>query len=129
MLKVKSGTSNDLIYFELERPDIVSRVKDKQFHFCNKLSLENHGEAVVKFIIDMCINDKFINYYKSLHGRNTELNLSSRKERILTSNKSMIMYYRKTVSLSKCLIYNNLANDFYRYIIARWRLSNHSLKN
>ena len=33
ILKVKSGTSNDLIYFELERPDIVSRVKRQAISF------------------------------------------------------------------------------------------------
>ena len=33
ILGVKQGTSNDLIYIELERPDIISRIKDLQYKF------------------------------------------------------------------------------------------------
>ena len=49
------------------------------------------------------------------------------RDRVLTSHKSTIMYYCTTVSSTKCCIYNNLVNDFNRYIITRWR-SNHLLK-
>ena len=38
ILKVKTGTSIDLIYFELNRADIISRIKDAQFKFFKKLS-------------------------------------------------------------------------------------------
>ena len=38
ILKVKKGTSTDLVYYELRRPDIVSRIKDRQYKFFKKLS-------------------------------------------------------------------------------------------
>ena len=37
ILKVKKGTSNDLVYHELRRPDIIMRCKDRQYKFFVKL--------------------------------------------------------------------------------------------
>ena len=52
ILKVKQFTSTDLIYFELDRADNVSKVKDLQFKFFSKISKLKHDEAMVKHIID-----------------------------------------------------------------------------
>ena len=41
----------------------------------------------------------------------------------------MCKYYVDLGSVEeKCSIYSNYINDYYRYIISRWRLSNHNLK-
>ena len=44
ILKVKSGTTNDLVYYELRRGDIVSRIKDRQCKFYEKLKEIPTGE-------------------------------------------------------------------------------------
>ena len=41
IMRVKQFTSTDLIYFELDRADIVSKVKDLQFKFFSKISIFN----------------------------------------------------------------------------------------
>ena len=40
----------------------------------------------------------------------------------------MIEYYRKNEFNTECSIYTSYLHDYYRYIITRWRLSNHNLK-
>ena len=128
VLKVKTGTSIDLIYFELNRADVISRIKDAQFKFYKKLSSIKYDEAVVKHIISMCADDDMIKYYNDLHGHYQEDNLSARKDRVLNSEASMIVYYRSIISPTKSCIYNSFLQDYFRFVITRWRLSNHKLK-
>ena len=73
ILKVKTVTSIDLIYFELNRADIISRMRDAQFKFYKTLS-------VVKHVVDMCTGDDMIKYYNYLHGRHQEDNLCKRRK-------------------------------------------------
>ena len=40
----------------------------------------------------------------------------------------MIIYYRNIIKNEKSSIYSSFINDYYRKIISRWRLSNHTLK-
>ena len=128
ILKVKTGTNSDLIYFELERADIISRMKDAQFKFINKLSTITHDEAVVKYIIEMCSNSDMIRYYNNLHGHNQVDNVNTRKFRIMNSDRSMISYYRENIYIARSCLYSSFIHDYFRYIITRWRLSNHKLK-
>ena len=46
---------------------------------------------------------------------------------VLNSDKSMVMYYRDNIFIDHSCLYNSFVNDYYRFIITRWRLSNHSL--
>ena len=46
ILKVKAGTSNDLVYHELRRGDIISKIKDRQYKFFQKVShLQDDGDS------------------------------------------------------------------------------------
>ena len=40
----------------------------------------------------------------------------------------MISYYRNLVDPEKSCIYNSFASDYHRFIITRWRLSNHKIR-
>ena len=51
IMKVKQSTSNDLIFFELGRANIISRIKDLQSKFYNKISKLQHDQAIVKYIV------------------------------------------------------------------------------
>ena len=55
ILKVKTGTSIDLIYFELNRADIISRMRDAQFMIYKNLSAITHNAAIVKHVVDITI--------------------------------------------------------------------------
>ena len=128
MLRVKSGTTNDLIYKELKRPSIMAKIKDMQYKFFHKISELSPDVAIVASIIQLCYNTSFIQYYLGLNENNCYKDMEERELRIQQSTSSMCQYYRNMRFQHKSCIYSSMANDFYRYIISRWRLSNHDLK-
>ena len=132
-LGVKSGTSNDLVYMELQRPDIISSIKDRQYNFLQKIMLLTPEDAIVKSIWDLCdSNDeakKFTDYYKQLNKDNKEKNISSRKNEINSSNNTMNKRYVDLIGMKYCnTLYSSTLLDSKRKIITRWRLSCHKLK-
>ena len=128
ILKVKSGTTNDLVYHELRRGDIVSRIKDRQHKFFMKVSQLPHDDAIVQIILDICKNNEIITYYSSLHNHNYIDDINSREAKLNASNSSLSKYYMDMLFLNKSCIYNSFLNDeLRRVMITRWRLSNHDL--
>ena len=69
-----------------------------------------------------------IRYYNNLHGHNQVANVNTRKFRIMNSDRSMISYYRENIYIASSCLYSSFIHDYFRYIITRWRLSNHKLK-
>ena len=59
---------------------------------------------------------------------NKKLEIEQHEIRILESNSSMCIYYRNMNFQQKSCIYDSMTNDYHRFIITRWRLSNHDLK-
>ena len=128
ILKVKKGTSTDLIYNELRRPDIISKIKDLQWKFYHRVLNLNDDVALVKSLIYLCNNTPMIEYYNSLSSTNKSDNIRNREQRILESNSSMLQYYASITNIEqKSRIYSNFVDDRKRAIITRWRLSNHKL--
>ena len=76
----------------------------------------------------MCMDIEMVRYYTQLDDQNQNKNLQGRKNQILYSDKAMVNYYRNTIGLNTTCLYNSMLSDYYRYIITRWRLSNHKLK-
>ena len=66
ILQVKANTPNDLIYVELNRCDIVSKVKSRQCKFYHQFKELNEDEATARKVLDMCSHLEVINYYESL---------------------------------------------------------------
>ena len=128
ILKVISGTTNNLIYHELRRGDIVSKIKDHQYSFFQKISQLQYDDAIVKVMVDLYAENDIIQYYKNLHGNNYNDDIKEREICINTSDNSLTKYYVETMLYGKCCIYNSFLNDDLRGIITRWRLSNHDLK-
>ena len=77
-------------------------------------------------IIEICGETEIIQYYKNLCNNNAKHEIQVRERRIRESTTSMCMYYCQ-LGISKCDIYNSMLHDYYRYVITRWRLSNHKL--
>ena len=132
-LGVKSGTSNDLIYLELNKADIIANIKDRQYKFNKKMINLEPEEAIVKSIWNMCDSQTFKNnlrgYYSQLRPDNKSKNISDRKETVLNSDTTMCIRYRTLIGFSDAsILYNSTLIDSKRKIITRWRLSCHKLK-
>ena len=128
ILKVKQGTTIDLMYNELKRPDIISKIKDNQHKFYEKIKNLEDEEAVVKSILELCKDTPIVEYYESLEEGNKEENIRQREKRILQSSASMTSHYVSIVDIDlKSSIYSSFVDDRFRCVITRWRLSNHRL--
>ena len=128
ILKVKKGTTNDLVLHELRRSCIIAKIKDRQYCFFKKVSQFKPSDAILSYVISLCKNTKIIQYYTKLSGNNSENDINNREERIKQSTSSMCIYYCQFNFESKSCIYSSMFNDYYRHIISRWRLSNHYLR-
>ena len=129
ILQVKKGTTIDLLYNEIKRPDVMSVIKDSQYKFYQKVKCLKKEEAVVVFILELCKDTPFVLYYESLLPKNKERNIQERELKIRQSESPMAQYYSSIVTVeTKSNIYSNLVDDRYRRTITRWRLSNHKLR-
>ena len=129
ILQVKAGTSTDLIFNELKRADIISRIKDLQYKFFEKVQSLSEEEALVSSILKLCLETSMVQYYTSLHDHNRTDNIEERTRRIMESESSMTMYYKNLIDVdTEPVIYSSCMNDAKRNVITRWRLSNHRLK-
>ena len=134
-LGVKQGTSNNIIYAELNRPDIISIITQRQHNFFEKFSSIIDDDAVAKQIWTKYTNlyengrrKSFVDYYTSLQGNATKNNISQRKLKLSQSTKSMDVRYTQLFGLEfNQVLYKDMSNDIDRKIITRWRLSSHSL--
>ena len=127
VLGIKKGTTIDLIYHELQRCTIGSRIRDRQYKFFQKLTGMSQDDAIVKVVIDKFSDSLMLSYYRNLKDKNGEQEIKEREDRIRSSQQSMCKYYVDLDLMKKSQIYNSMLSDFYRIILSRWRLSNHRL--
>ena len=84
---------------------------------------------MVVSVLNLCRDTSIVRYYENLHGHNKDDNIAERRNRIATSDASMMKYYRDLVDIgNKPMIYSSYMNDSHRKTITRWRLSNHKLQ-
>ena len=131
-LGVKSGTKTDLIYIEIDRPDIVSIIKDRQFTFAEKIRNLKKDEALVKAVWDLVQTQESTSlrsYYENIKDKNAESNVAERKAKVETSEQSMCIRYKSMIGINhSTILYNSCLDDKKRTTITRWRLSSHKLK-
>ena len=124
-LGVKASTPDDIIYAELDRPDIVSTIKERQYNFFCKLA-NLDGSAIVCDILDMCAaaDLEVIRYYNSLSDTHCDNDKKKRKERMLEAETTYIKRYREITNLQYChSLYDSFLREDIRITITRWRLS------
>ena len=122
ILNVKKGTCNDLIYYELKRPPITTRIRDRQFRFYQKLQEFTPEDAIIVRFLQLCNNCRFLNYYKNLSGVECDTFMNDLERKIRDDKRSMVTYYRLLIKAEKSNIYSAFLNDHFRKIITRWRL-------
>ena len=132
-LGVKNGTTNDLVYIELRKADIIANIKDRQRNFYEKIMTFEPEFAVVRSIWNLVASDErtksFTDYYKSLEPGNKSKNISDRRSNVTNSESSMCTRYVNLVGMEYSeVLYNSSLIDSKRKIITRWRLSSHKLK-
>ena len=78
-LGVKRSTPDDIIYIEVNRPEIIAVIKDRQFTFYRKLVSLREDEAIVKQFMKRCKNSNMMMYYDNLEEGYCNQNISERK--------------------------------------------------
>ena len=135
-LGVKLRTPDDIVYQELNIPDIVSTTKDRQFNFMKRFMQLDEDSAVAKkvwnlYCYEMSKRDcsSFSEYYSTLQDDLKTRNMSERKMRLQNATQSMTTRYRELTKLQYCnSLYNAFLMERHRIVITRWRLSCHQLK-
>ena len=94
-LGVKQGTSDEIIYLEINKADIVASIYYRQYKFDQKFKRLSCSESTVKNIWQSYTQDgnqgeiSFINHYETLNADFIRKNMCDRKSLITMSNKSM----------------------------------------
>ena len=114
----------DLIHIELNRPDIISCIKDRQHKFFYKISNFSEEEALAKEIMNRCTNTNMMNYFRNLNDKNRVQNVNERVTRARSKNASRTSRYM-SISDGKysSSIYDSNMLEEYRILITRWRFS------
>ena len=147
ILGVKSSVPNDIIYNELNIPDIIAKIIRLQQKFFAKIMMLQPEEAIVRQLVDKFVadedycndEDSFLAYYLRLQAdhidSNTtanniiESNINERNNRLLNEERTRVMTYREITNLEyNKALYNSFVNDELRITITRWRLSCHKLR-
>ena len=130
-LGVKKGTTDDIVYYEINRADLVAVITDRQYKFFQKICLFQQDEAIVKYIVDRFMEMNLTwtrDNFMKLRDDNVEINKKERRKRINESDKTMCKTYNEITSLKEpTLLYSSMINDLDRIVITRWRLSSHRL--
>ena len=104
ILQVKA---NDIIYVELNRCDIVSKVKSRQCKFYHKFKQLNEDEATARKVLDMCSHLEVINYYESLPDTIADIANEQMRLRICESPSTYnSRYYDITECKHNTALYN-----------------------
>ena len=123
-LGVRKNIPNDVIYTEINRPDLHAHIKDLQWNFLKKLQKLKHEDALVKDVMVLCQGTHMMRYYNALSPNNKTRNKQERLQRLSTSDKTMTKrYIELTNGEYNSSIYDWNIPECYRCIITRWRLS------
>ena len=134
ILGIKQGTSEEIMYAEINRPEISAVIKDRQFKFWAKFQSLSIEDAIARTVLDFywenCNNeDNLINYYNSLKENHKDTNMNMIRQRINNSQSSMCIRYKMVIGIpeSPLFLYVSLTNEKDRQLITRWRMSSHPL--
>ena len=120
----QKNVPTDVLYIELNRPDYVSCLKDRQHKFFAKINNLSNEEALVKTIIDRCQQTNMIRYYQCLHNQHKQKNVEERIARARSTTSTMTSRYMNiTKGKYASHIYDFHLNEVYRIPLSRWRLS------
>ena len=133
-LGVKKGTPDDILYVEINKPDIIASIYLRQHNFYRKFIELDSGTCTAKSIwqkfmmVDDTMDKSFLEHYELMEPQPLCYNIEKKRNNIAISTKAMLIRYRELFNLEyNDILYNSMVDDAYRTIITRWRLSCHSL--
>ena len=80
ILCVKSNTPDAILYLELDRPDIIAIMKDRQYKFFQNLISLDVDESVASKIVHMFRHLPICSYYDNLENNNASENTRKRAQ-------------------------------------------------
>ena len=101
-LGVKPGTSDDIIYTEINKPDIIATTYHRQFKFYQTFLNINEQDCIAKktwLVVKQSDNSSpkdFLNHYESL---NLNINEKNIQDRIRNSEKTTLKRYLELFNL------------------------------
>ena len=134
MSGVKMGTSDEIIYLEINKANIIASIKLRQKKFYQKFMDLDPRNCIAKRIwlkfqqVDYGSKKAFLEYYESLPSNPVQTDTESRKDTVRKSEKTMHKRYLELFNLDfNNVLYNSMIDDSDRAMITRWRLSSHPL--
>ena len=133
-LGVKQSTPDEILYVEINKPDIIHYIKSQQQKFYKKFLEVDAAQSSAKRIWQKYVfhpsimNKPLLAYYDALFSNELPDDVESKKRIIIHSAKSMHTHYRGLFDLKYSnVLYNSMVEDCHRVVITRWRLSCHKL--
>ena len=128
ILQVKPSTPNAMVYTELGRCDLITRIKIRQKKFYEKCKNLTKEESVIADILELCKDLEIIKYYEEIEN---DLDVQSRdqmKEDIQKATTTLCQKYNELTDLENVdAVYNRFLREDKRIQITKWRLSSHDL--
>ena len=123
ILHCKSNTPSNIIYVELNRCDIITKIKYRQYLFYNKFKHLNPNDSAARNILDLCSRLDIFNYYEHFQSSMVENAKTEMKMEITNSTSTYNQRYNDiTGCLHNNILYNEYLNENKIIIISRWRL-------
>ena len=108
ILQVKSNTPSEIIYIELNRVNIITKIKHMQFKFLKKFKLLKCEDSISRRILESCHHLDIHRYYESLKNDIHQRFMMQIKEQLYASTTT---YCTRYVDISDCkynaFIYDN----------------------
>ena len=118
-----------LLYIELDRCDIISKIKYRQMRFFQKCKELKRSEATLSKVLDFCSHLDGFKYYEEIDKDILEKNKNEMKLRIRQSESTYTIRYNELFNCTyNDVLYNRYLYEDKRIVISRWRLSSHNLK-
>ena len=146
-LGVMDNVPNDIIYHELNIPDIIAKIMKQQQKFFAKIMMFEPEQAIARQLVDKYSADEeyiqdqnsFLAHYLRLYADHMddstsqniiiERNVKERNDRLQLLETTKVTRYREITNLEySATLYQSFVNDELRMIITRWRLSCHKLR-
>ena len=124
ILGVKRNTPDDLLYLEIDRPDIMAVIKWRQYSFFKRLLSLDEEEAISRKLTSMYSHLPIIRYYEDL---DKDVIMKNKVNRLHLSQQATTTYISRYHNLIdrrySHIIYDNFIPEKIRIIITKWRLS------
>ena len=123
-LGVKQSVPTDIIYAEINRPNIIANIKDRLCTFFQELCSLRHDEALVRSVMDRYESTQMMYYYKNLVNGNKDNDVNERIARMQANRDVMtVRYMSLTEGKYAATIYDSNMDEEHRIIITRWRMA------